>query len=230
MHGLKNVPENQHTPTEPSLISAFLSTAWHIIHSVGWSLVDNGINALLKATTSLAPPTSKRPPWEPFTIHTILLICNQLDLSLPLHAAVFACLTTTFYATVRVGEFMVPTLHSFNPTIHIKHTNISVQHNRQDLKVYNFHLPCTKSAPLGEDMSWAKQNGPSDPLSALRNHLAVNDPPPNTALFAYWHNNGYRPLTRKKFLLALANAATQAGMKPLQGHGIRIGSTLEYLL
>ncbi|KIK92654.1 hypothetical protein PAXRUDRAFT_86438, partial [Paxillus rubicundulus Ve08.2h10] len=41
---------------------------------------------------------------------------------------------------------------------------------------------------------------------------------------------GYRPLTRKKFIFVLANAATQAGTKPLQGHGIRIGSTLEYLL
>ncbi|KIK72651.1 hypothetical protein PAXRUDRAFT_21746 [Paxillus rubicundulus Ve08.2h10] len=129
----------------------------------------------------------------------------EKDLSLPLHAAIFACLTTTFYTTV-------------------------VQHDWQGLEVYNFHLPCTKSAPLGEDVSWAKQNGLSDPLSALENHFGVKDPPANGALFAYHHNNSHRPLTKKKFLSVLASTATHVGIKLLQGHGIRIGSTLEYLL
>ncbi|KAF8835929.1 hypothetical protein BDN67DRAFT_912135, partial [Paxillus ammoniavirescens] len=244
----KNIPENQCAPAEPSLILAFLSAlaslysdstvsnylhgirAWYIIHGVSWSLMDDEVNALLKAATSLALPTSKCPPHEPFTINTILLIHNQLNLSLPLHTAVFTCLTTTFYATARVGKFTVATLHSFNPATHVKCSDISIQHNRQNLEVYNFHLPHTKSAPLGEDVSWAKQSGLSDPLSALENHLAINDPPSSDALFAYWHNNSHRPLTKKKFISVLANAATQVGTKPLQGHGIHIGSTLKYLL
>ena len=49
-------------------------------------------------------------------------------------------------------------------------------------------------------------------------------------LFAYHHKNGHRPLTKSKFLTELAKAARAAGLEPLQGHGIRIGSTLEYLL
>ncbi|KDQ16959.1 hypothetical protein BOTBODRAFT_73190, partial [Botryobasidium botryosum FD-172 SS1] len=32
------------------------------------------------------------------------------------------------------------------------------------------------------------------------------------------------------FLQALADAAKRAGLEPMQGHGIRIGSTLMYLL
>ncbi|KIK74468.1 hypothetical protein PAXRUDRAFT_175626, partial [Paxillus rubicundulus Ve08.2h10] len=40
---------------------------------------------------------------------------------------------------------------------------------------------------------------------------------------------GHKPLT-KKFLSVLAGAAKKAGIKPLHGHSIRIGSTLEYLL
>ncbi|KIK76342.1 hypothetical protein PAXRUDRAFT_170218, partial [Paxillus rubicundulus Ve08.2h10] len=62
------------------------------------------------------------------------------------------------------------------------------------------------------------------------NRLAINDPPSSVALFAYRHNNSHRPLTKKKFLSVLANAATQAGTKPLQGHSIHIGSTIKYLL
>ncbi|KIJ18406.1 hypothetical protein PAXINDRAFT_71142, partial [Paxillus involutus ATCC 200175] len=73
----KNVPKSQRTPADPSLISTFLSAlaglylgstiandlhgirAWYVIHSIPWSLVDDEINVLLKATTSLAPPCSK---------------------------------------------------------------------------------------------------------------------------------------------------------------------------
>ena len=40
----------------------------------------------------------------------------------------------------------------------------------------------------------------------------------------------HRPLTKPAFIKALATAATKAGLEPLQGHGIHIRSTLEYLL
>jgi len=40
----------------------------------------------------------------------------------------------------------------------------------------------------------------------------------------------HRPLTKTKFLERIAKAARDANLEPLQGHGIRIGSTLEYLL
>ena len=79
-------------------------------------------------------------------------------------------------------------------------------------------------------MCWARQEGPMDPDSALAHHLEVNNPPPDGHLFAYCHKNGYRPLTKTKFLVELAKAARAAGLEPLQGHGIRIGLTLEYLL
>ena len=96
--------------------------------------------------------------------------------------------------------------------------------------VTNFHLPHTKSAPSGEDVNWAKQTGPSDPSSAFENHLLINTPPVNGPLFAYRHGKGHKPLTKSKFLEVLNTALRTAGKSPLQGHGIRIGSTLEYLL
>jgi hypothetical protein len=46
----------------------------------------------------------------------------------------------------------------------------------------------------------------------------------------YRANRTCRPLTKNKFLERVAGAAHAAGLDPLQGHGIRIGSTLEYLL
>ena len=49
-------------------------------------------------------------------------------------------------------------------------------------------------------------------------------------IFAYRHKVQLRPLTKPAFIKRLASAARQAGLEPLQGHGIRIGATLFYLL
>jgi hypothetical protein len=96
------------------------------------------------------------------------------------------------------------------------------------------HLPQTKTSPHGEEVFWARQNGTTDPVAALENHLRVNDPPQECHLFAYLHRRGSRTehcaLTKAKFLERISKAAQAANLEPLQGHGIRIGSTLEYLL
>ncbi|KAF8810590.1 hypothetical protein BYT27DRAFT_7221926 [Phlegmacium glaucopus] len=42
--------------------------------------------------------------------------------------------------------------------------------------------------------------------------------------------NSHLPLTKSKFIERMAVTAKAAGLEPLQGHGIQIGATLEYLL
>ena len=204
--------------------------AWHTLHGLKWSLNNNETNALLKAASSLAPPHSKRAPRKPYTVDILVTIRNHLDLTLPLHAAAFACLMTTFYATAHTGELTIKMLRSFDPLIHVKPSDISTQQDRQGNMVTNFCLPRTKSAQTREDISWAKQFGPSDPHAALENHMSVNMPPLNGVLFAYRHGRSHVPLTHSKFLSLLASTLKASGNPPLHGHGIHIGSTLEYLL
>ncbi|KIK77932.1 hypothetical protein PAXRUDRAFT_17174 [Paxillus rubicundulus Ve08.2h10] len=175
-------------------------------------------------------PSYKWPPCELFTIDIITLIRVHLDLNTLLHAAIYACLTTTFFATARVSKFTLATLSSFDPKLHIHWADISIIHNCQGLEVHNLHLPHTRSSPLGEDVNWAKQHGQSNPYTALMNHFKINGPPAEGPHFAYWQDKGYQPLTKKKFLLTLSSMAKKAGIKPLNGHGIHIGSTLKYLL
>lgn len=91
----------------------------------------------------------------------IIAIRHQLNLNIPLHAAVFACLTTTFYATARLGEFTISRLDAFNPEVHIKPSDVRRDVDRQGRQTTNFHLPWTKAAPQGEDVYWARQEGPS---------------------------------------------------------------------
>jgi hypothetical protein len=161
----------------------------------------------------------------------LISIRNKLDLTDPLHAAVFACLTTTFYAAARVGEFTTKTLKDFHPSTHVRPANIRVEVDRNGFSSTIFVLPITKSEPInGEEVSWCKQNGDTDPEAALKHHLSTNTPPINGPLFAYRAGTTSKPLTKTKFIKTLATAAIAAGLNPRQGHGIRIGATLEYLL
>jgi hypothetical protein len=142
----------------------------------------------------------------------------------------FACLTICFYAAGRVGEFTVNRLDGFNPMKHVTWANLRGEEDRNGLKVTVLHLPCTKTSSEGEDVTWACQHGPTDPYDALENHISVNKPSLGEHLFSYQWKSSCRPLTKRAFINWLTQAAHSAGEEPLQGHGIRIGSTLEYLL
>jgi len=185
---------------------------------------------LLKSADKAAPPASKRKKRLPATVGFIAAIRGQLDLESPLDAAIFACLTTTFYGAARLGEFTVKNLTSFDPLVHIKPADVSHDVDRNNLATTNFRVPRTKTSLHGENVFWAKQDGPSDPETAWLNHLRVNQTPSGLHLFAYRWKREYRPLTKSKFITRISQAAKRAGVDPIQGHGIRIGATLEYLL
>ena len=149
----------------------------------------------------------------------------------PLDAAIYACLTTCFYASARLGEFTARTLGSFSPNTHVTPKHLSYDQDHNGLKVMVLHLPRTKSSgSKGEDVYWVSQEGNTDPTKALAQHLRVNQPSEASHLFSYKVANTRHMLTKLKFLERVGDAACVAGLKPLQGYGIRIGSTLEYLL
>ena len=245
----KDISEDLRAPTNQQIITSFITSlagaysggtihnyvygirAWHILHGLEWSPNPLELEAVLKGADRLAPPSSKRKKRLPYTPEFIATIRQQMDLEDTFDAAVFACLTTCFYAAARVGEFVVPRLDGFSADQHVTLANLRVDRNAEGLEVTVLHIPQTKAAPLeGEDVFWAPHPGPTDPYDALKNHLRVNNPPRNAHLFSYWHKNQLRPLTKHAFIKRLASLARLAGMEPLQGHGVRIGATLFYLL
>ena len=212
------------------MIMGYLSRvrAWHVLHGLPWALEDNEMTTMLRAAEKLTPSTSRKKKRHPYTPAFISVIRSQLDLEKPLDAVVFACLTMCFYASARLGEFTVRTLNSFTLTAHVTMQHLSYDQDRNSLRVTVLRLPRTKVAGNeGEDVYWASQNRDTDPTTALSQHLWVNQPSEASHLKAM---NTRRPLTKSKFLERVEAAALAAGLEPLQGHGIRIGSTLEYLL
>lgn len=77
-----------------------------------------------------------------------------------------------------------------------------IEHNRNGLSSTVFHIPKTKSSPIhGEDLSWSKQTGDSDPEAALVHHMALNKPPADGHLFAYLYKDSKcHPLTKPEFI------------------------------
>ena len=199
---------------------------WHIIHGVSWLIDKLQIDALLKVASTLTPASSKKKQRLPWTTEFILAILAQLQPTDPPHVAVEACLLTVFFTAARLGKFTIPMLKGFNTSRHVKPSDIFTDTDRNGLKLTGFHLPVTKSGGP-KDVSFSAQTGRVDPESALRRHLTINNPPMNGPLFAYVLTGSHHGLTKCKFLKVTTKAA---GLNPLQGHGIRIGATLEYLL
>ena len=133
----KDIPEELRAPTNQHTITAFITSlagsysgstisnyvhgirAWHILHGLEWRLNPLEMDAVLKGADRLAPPSSKRKKRQPYTPEFITSLRQHLRLDDSFDAAVFACLTTCFYAAARVGEFLVPRLDAFAPSLHV---------------------------------------------------------------------------------------------------------------
>ncbi len=150
-------------------------------------------------------------------------------------AAIFACLTTTFFTVALLGELTVKNLSSFDVEGHVKVADIwhDVK-GRSGNKVTTFHIPQTKVVPKEkgrETVVWAQLEGPVNLSAAFTNHLEFNQPPQLAHLFVYWHNGSHSPLTKTIFFAHLKRALKDAGRPTKHGHNnICIGGTLEYLL
>jgi hypothetical protein len=244
----RSTPESDRAPASPDLIKIFISSitgsysaktinnyvagirAWHKLHGLAWQLEEGDFDTLLRAAQKKAPPSSKRKQREPITPAYIERLRTHLDLTTPRHAAAYACLTTTFYAAARLGEFTTRNLKDFDPARHVKPSDVREESDRNGNTITIFSIPRTKTKINGEDVFWAAQEGTTDPRMAWQNHLDVNSPPPDGHLFAYKHGDAHRPLTKPEFAKVMRAAALQAGLQPFQGHSIRIGATLEYML
>lgn len=131
---------------------------------------------------------------------------------------------------MRLGEVTLLNLSCFGANLHAKPSDMHPVVDRNGLSQTAIFVPNTKLAPAGEDIFYAKQDGESDPEGTWLVHAAVNTPPTNGPLFAYRFNDTHRPLTRLTFLSVVSVATKRVGCSAIQGHGIRIGGTLEYLL
>lgn len=163
----------------------------------------------------------------------MVAIRNNLVLNDPFDAAVFACLTTTFWSVARLGEFTVPKLDAFDPELHVKRSNLKADvADRHGNKITTIFIPWTKTSKAqGEELNWAGQpHTRADPEEAMRNHLNINQFEDGHHLFQHHWRGTSRPMSKNIFLTRIRKALADAKREALTGHSFRIGGTLEYLL
>ncbi|KAG2060578.1 hypothetical protein BDR06DRAFT_847473, partial [Suillus hirtellus] len=202
----RRIPEDQHCPMDTRTLLNFVSScagsysgktlgnyvyavkAWHTPHGQPWSIQQDQLKAALDGAVKLTPASSKREKRAPFSIKLILEIRSHLDLRTLRDAAVYACLTSAFYTLCRLGELTVKSMIAFNPTKHVKRSNVEFNtEDRHQFHVTKIFLPCTKVSATGDHVHWAQQSDLMDPKAALLHHLAVNNPSADGHLFAWRH-------------------------------------------
>ena len=201
---------------------------WHIINSLPWLANEIELHSLYRGAMYMQP--KPKPKRKPVLVHDINQIMMKMDLANPLHAAVFACLTTTFFSCARLGEFTVINIRSFSKKHHITIENVKIKNDFRQRPTVSLFLPCTKTSSSGEEVFFKQQQYQCDPQTALANHININKPKTSEHLFSYSMNNKRRPLTRSTFLIVIKKFASEAGIEFHFGHSLRIGGTLEYLL
>ena len=247
----KGIEESQRTPCSQTLLSCFISTligdysaqaienytygirAWHIVHRIPWKINQAELQTLFASAAKNQPQKSEKAQKPPCTVEDLAAIRQNLDVREPFDAAVFACLTTTFWAVARLGEFTVPRLDAFNPDIHVKRSNLNMDVvDRHGNRVTTIHIPWTKaSKSKGEELNWATQpQTRADPEEAMRNHLKINNFNESSHLFEHHWKGKSRPMSKAIFLTRIRKALVDARRAPITGHSLRIGGTLEYLL
>ena len=157
-------------------------------------------------------------------------IFGRLNLTKPLDVSVTSCFSMIFYSVAHTGEFMLPTLSTFNPMWHVKPSNISNRLDCNNLEVTVFHLPKTKCSSAGEDGVWSCQNRITDSKVTLENHFQIKNLPADGPFFTYRHVKGLHPLTEKVFLDRINVITSMLGEDSLKGHRICISGTFEFLL
>lgn len=188
------------------------------------------LKAALNGTAKLAPPSSTRPPQQPFTVDLLNAILACLDSTIPIDAAFKGCMTSTYWGVAWVSSLPKPT-HLLTP--HGMSNALTLY--KQDcngLDVTAFGIPRTKTSPHGEEVFWAEQPLCRDacPGAALRNHLIVNPLRPNAPLFAYCTPNGYLPPTCTVFNRRLEVITDLLHIENLKLHGLCVGRTLKHML
>lgn len=203
---------------------------WHECNLLAFRADETWLAKVLRAARNEAP--LKRPKRPPVTIHILTQILSSFDPDNSLDAAVRACATTMLWGVARSGELTVPAEADFDPKKLLRTTHVRQDADRHGNEVTVFSLPWSKVAHFdGEDVIFAAQPGPLDPVEALHLHLRLNAPAENEHLFTFSTEDGRRlPLSKARFMQRIASAASAASIDVPSGHSFRIGGTLEYLL
>ncbi|KAG2096757.1 DNA breaking-rejoining enzyme [Suillus discolor] len=247
----RNIPESLHMPAPNHLLALFIASwarkvassmvqnwlagihFWHNIHGAPW----HGWVLLRTATSGLAkvvPQTLKRPRRPPVTLEHMHALVRLLDLTNTFDASVLAVASMALWSCCRLGELLIDSTNSFNPSRHASRS-APLQHGctPTGIPLLILKIPWTKTSH-GEGASIVASgvDDPSNPISAIIHHLLANALVPEAApFFAFKTDHGsWAPMICPWFLNRCNEIWKSAGLPELTGHCFRTGGATELLL
>ncbi|KAL8277640.1 hypothetical protein RQP46_009913 [Phenoliferia psychrophenolica] len=208
---------------------------WHAAHGVPFPKLQPQWGYMAKGITQIQPNSD--PEREPIVRDDLRAIRAALDLDDPMHAAFWAGFLVAYYGMLRNAEWTIEGVTKFDLKLHATRANLKIVRATDSCPTHVvLHLPwCKEKKEKGRDVYIFPQGQDPDlnPLSALANHLRINDPPSTTSLFSYRENsdrNKYRPLTQswaRKFSQSLLE---NAGRQIKSIYGLRSGGATFYMM
>jgi hypothetical protein len=246
----EGIPESPRMPASSTLLGAFVASyiglgtgkmirnwlnglrLWHIYNEAEWHGKEGWLPALTKSADKKGV-IFKRPPRGPITEKHLMALRKSLDLSLPMHAAIWAAALAAFWGCRRLGELLIISLAKFT-TEHdaTRSTRIS-RTTVNSRRVITFHIPFTKTTGvLGAECILTETLDDFCPVWAFENHLRINHSPSDTTpLFSYrQENNTWLPLLKHHFLSFTTHLFKSNSLESVFGHSYRIGGSLRLLL
>ena len=114
----------------------------HILYGQHWSMNNAQVKTALVGTTNLAPPSSKCPKRDPFTLPLIETLFSKLNPKEPLDMSVRACLAISFFTLAWLDKFTVSSFDSFDTMVHVKQPDVHMAMH-QKFQEWWRHLLCS---------------------------------------------------------------------------------------
>ncbi|KAF9515389.1 hypothetical protein BS47DRAFT_1255538, partial [Hydnum rufescens UP504] len=209
---------------------------WHEINGQIWHGNDPFLLKVCHAATSSLPSSPSLPPRPPvFPVH-LFALQNHLDFNNTFDSAVFAVATCAFWGVCHLGELTVPSVTSFDATIHVSWAPgvMFLGSGPSPTCSAKFHVPWTKTTKfLGADICITVISHGSSPVLAMEHHLLSNRGLhgllPLAHLFAYRTASGCLPMTKMAFNAWCTEVFMHAGFPAVYGHSLWIGGATEHL-
>ncbi|KAJ3711162.1 hypothetical protein C8R42DRAFT_689668 [Lentinula raphanica] len=204
--------------------------SWTILEGQPW-LGDARLKKVLSGVDRATPSSSLRPKRHPVLPKHLRVLHDGLSAESGLDVCVAAAAKVMMYAQLRSGEVLTTNSdvrrYDSSKMPLAKHLGSLNSSGSRSL-----FLPSTKTCQnRGDEVLIPVQNGRSDPIRALQDHLALNNIQESDPLFSYLDSDCARRVLTVKVFLRRCNTIWEAHNLPvMSGHCFRIGGTTHYLL
>jgi len=245
------ISEEDRMPASPALLTSFVAhcsglyagntihswisgiRSWHVLNQAEWHGDCEWVN-LARVAANKSGVNHKRAPRAPVSLEHLRVLRQQLDISLPFHAAVWATALTTFFGCRRLGETTIKSHSTFNTAYHATRSSpIRFTTQSDGSSSATIRIPWTKTTrEEGASIIITARGDELCPVDALRNHLMVNkNAPTSSSLFAYQQaDGGWTHMLRDTFLKMVNGIWLSTSLDHVSGHSFRIGGTVALLL